>query len=98
MGGSADEVVAAFLFLLGVKRGLVNSSREKSMAGRRVLMKKQVVLKVNGSEYDLLIKPHWTLIDVLRDEIGLTGTKKGCGKGNAVLYGDHGRKPFSCLV
>jgi carbon-monoxide dehydrogenase small subunit len=44
-------------------------------------LKTQVRLQVNGFEYDLLIKPHWTLVDVLRDEIGLTGTKKGCGKG-----------------
>ena len=44
-------------------------------------MKKQIKLNVNGLEYSVLIKPHWTLLDVLRDEIGLTGTKKGCGRG-----------------
>ena len=44
-------------------------------------MKTQIRLQVNGFEYDLLVKPHWTLLKVLRDEIGLTGTKEGCGKG-----------------
>ena len=44
-------------------------------------MKEQIRLQVNGFEYELLIRPHWSLADVLRDELGLTGTKKGCGKG-----------------
>ena len=44
-------------------------------------MKSQIRLEVNGFEYDLLAKPHWTLLKVLRDKIGLTGTKEGCGKG-----------------
>jgi aerobic-type carbon monoxide dehydrogenase small subunit (CoxS/CutS family) len=38
-------------------------------------------LNVNGIEYSVLIKPHWTLLDVLRDEIGLMGTKRGCDRG-----------------
>jgi carbon-monoxide dehydrogenase small subunit len=44
-------------------------------------LKTQIQLQINGFEYDLLVKPHWTLLKVLRDEIGLTGTKEGCGKG-----------------
>ena len=98
--GPTIEVVAVFLFLLRVKRGPVLSPGEKSIVGRRVLMKKQIVLRVNGSEYDLLIKPHWTLIDVLRDEIGLTGTKKGCGKGEcgACTVIMDGKAILSCLV
>lgn len=73
---------------------------EKTMRTKRYLMKKQIWLKVNGSEYDLLIKPHWTLIDVLRDEIGLTGTKKGCGKGEcgACTVIMDGKAILSCLV
>jgi carbon-monoxide dehydrogenase small subunit len=46
-----------------------------------VPLKTPIRLKVNGFEYDLLVMPHWTLGDVLRDELGLTGTKKGCGRG-----------------
>ena len=63
-------------------------------------MKTQIRLQVNGFEYDLLIKPHWTLADVLRDELGLTGTKKGCGKGEcgACTVIVDGEAILSCLV
>lgn len=63
-------------------------------------MTTKIRLLVNGFEYDLLIKPHWTLIDVLRDEIGLTGTKKGCGKGEcgACTVIIDGEAVLACLV
>ena len=62
--------------------------------------KQQIKLKVNGFEYDLLIKPQWTLLDVLRDELGLTGTKKGCDKGEcgACTVIMNGEAILSCLV
>ena len=63
-------------------------------------MKTQIRLQVNGFEYDLLIRPHWTLADVLRDELGLTGTKKGCGKGEcgACTVIVDGEAILSCMV
>jgi carbon-monoxide dehydrogenase small subunit len=63
-------------------------------------VKKQIRLQVNGFEYDLLIRPHWTLADVLRDELGLTGTKKGCGKGEcgACTVIVDGEAVLSCLT
>jgi len=63
-------------------------------------LKTQVRLQVNGFEYDLLIEPRWTLLDVLRDEIGLTGTKEGCGKGEcgACTVVMDGEAVLSCLV
>jgi len=67
---------------------------------RRCLLKTQVRLQVNGFAYDLLIRPQWTLADVLRDELGLTGTKKGCGKGEcgACTVIVDGEAILSCLV
>jgi aerobic-type carbon monoxide dehydrogenase small subunit (CoxS/CutS family) len=41
-------------------------------------MKKELKLKVNGQPYDLYVKPKTLLVEVLRDLIGLTGTKRGC--------------------
>ena len=38
--------------------------------------------RINGDRVELLVKPWQTLLEVLRDEAGLTGTKEGCGNGN----------------
>ncbi len=40
-----------------------------------------LTLNVNDEACDLLVAPNWTLLDVLRDELDLTGTKEGCGEG-----------------
>ena len=37
---------------------------------------------VNGEAHELAIEPHQLLIEVLRDQLGLTGTKHSCGAGN----------------
>jgi carbon-monoxide dehydrogenase small subunit len=44
-------------------------------------MKEWVRLQVNGTDYDLVVESHWTLLDVLRDGLGLTGVKRGCDTG-----------------
>ena len=36
---------------------------------------------INGEEQTLLVKPGQRLLDVLREDLGLTGTKEGCGIG-----------------
>lgn len=41
----------------------------------------KLITEVNGKKYDLDITPNLRLIDFLRDELGLTGTKEGCGEG-----------------
>ena len=45
-------------------------------------MKKLITLIVNGTPSQLAVEPYRPLVDVLRDDLGLTGTKKGCGHGH----------------
>ena len=57
-------------------------------------------IKVNGRDYKIAAKPWRTLLEVLRYELGLTGTKEGCGTGNCgsctVLM--DGKAVNACLV
>jgi carbon-monoxide dehydrogenase small subunit len=41
-------------------------------------MKKELKFAVNGQPYDIYVKPKTLLVEVLRDHLGLTGTKRGC--------------------
>jgi len=43
-------------------------------------VKRELHIRVNGDEYQLLVDARRTLLDVIRDEIGLTGPKLGCGE------------------
>jgi len=57
-------------------------------------------IRVNGQDYEIVVEPARTLLDVLRYELGLTGTKEGCGTGSCgsctVLV--DGEAINSCLV
>lgn len=45
-------------------------------------MEKQIIqLTINGEAYDLVVAPNRTLLEVLRDDLSLTGAKEGCGEG-----------------
>ena len=63
-------------------------------------MKKEVILMVNGEEREVRVEPRQTLLDTLRNDLGLTGTKEGCGGGNCgtctVLL--NGKAVSSCIV
>lgn len=59
-----------------------------------------LTMKVNGEEVEVAVKPTWTLLRVLRQELGLTGTKKGCEQGDCgscTIILD-GRSVNACLV
>jgi len=43
--------------------------------------KRLIQLSVNGDEYDVVITPNQTLLEVLRENLELTGAKEGCGEG-----------------
>ncbi|OKS86007.1 (2Fe-2S)-binding protein [Mucilaginibacter polytrichastri] len=54
---------------------------------------------VNGVKHNLLVEPRVTLLDLLREELGLTGTKKGCDRGQCGACTVHvnGVRVNSCL-
>ncbi|MCV7181149.1 (2Fe-2S)-binding protein [Mycolicibacterium murale] len=58
------------------------------------------MLVVNGTEHTLALDPRTTLLDAVRDQIGLTGTKKGCDHGQCGACTVHvdGRRVLSCLT
>ena len=59
-----------------------------------------MIIKVNGQEHDIRVDPWRTLLDFLRDDLRLTGTKEGCGNGHCgtctVLL--DGRAVNACLI
>ncbi len=59
-----------------------------------------VTLTVNGSDHHLLTEPRRTLLDTLREDLRLTGTKKVCNMGNCGACTVHidGRTAYSCLT
>ena len=63
-------------------------------------MNKQIQITLKGKPMSLEVQPHRLLLDLLRDEIGLTGTKEGCGTGDCgactVLL--NGKPVNSCLI
>jgi aerobic-type carbon monoxide dehydrogenase small subunit (CoxS/CutS family) len=40
------------------------------------------VLEINGDRHEVAVPTHWTLLELLRERCGLTGTKQGCDKGD----------------
>lgn len=63
-------------------------------------MKQIATFIVNEKRYELAIEPHMLLVEVLRDELGLTGTKQSCGIGNcgACTVLIDGKPVLSCLT
>ncbi|MFP4316573.1 MAG: (2Fe-2S)-binding protein [Desulfovibrionales bacterium] len=60
----------------------------------------RITLNINGVNHRLMVEPRWTLLHVLREELGFTGTKVGCERGECgactVLIDDIPR--YSCLT
>src|SRR5216683_2949564 len=58
-----------------------------------------VTLRINGQEQRVSVDPRTTLLDCLRETVGLTGTKKGCDHGQCGACTVHvnGRRVNSCL-
>lgn len=66
-------------------------------------MKQKQILRlvINGDEHEVLVSPQQTLLDVIRDQVGLTGTKEGCTTGSCgvcTINNDQGEAVLSCLT
>ena len=64
------------------------------------MARQHITTEINGDSYEVLCEVDQTLLDVLRDELNMTGTKEGCGTGDcgacSVMLND--RLVCSCLV
>ena len=59
-----------------------------------------VVLSVNGKRHEVQLEPRVSLLDALREHLGLTGSKKGCDQGTcgACTVWVDGRRVLACLT
>src|ERR1700723_1551696 len=75
-------------------------SRTGGAAGQAPPATTQITLQVNGAPLKLSVDPRTSLLDVLREQAGLTGTKKGCDRGACGACTVHldGRRVVSCLT
>src|SRR5262252_3399980 len=66
----------------------------------RPVQREVLTLRVNGEDHEILVPVHKTLLEVLREDLGLTGTKHGCEVGECgtctVLL--DGQPALSCLL
>jgi aerobic-type carbon monoxide dehydrogenase small subunit (CoxS/CutS family) len=87
--------------VIGVMARTVKRQRDQARRGRpAVRTKVHLRLIVNGEPQEAAFAPHKTLLEILREDLGLTGTKHGCELGECgtctVLL--DGRPVLSCLV
>ncbi len=81
---------------------LLNSCQNKNVAASNALVEGETMikLKINGQLKTLNIEPRVTLLDALRENLGLTGSKKGCDHGQcgACTVLIDGQRAYSCLT
>jgi xanthine dehydrogenase YagT iron-sulfur-binding subunit len=94
IGGSAAAAAASGL----AGKGLAATPADAGPV--RTPEMREIVLEINGRRQRLSVEPRTTLLDALRENLGLTGTKKGCDRGSCGACTVHldGRRVVSCLV
>ena len=82
-----------------IKRDRENTARVTAGGGAPGPLVAHVSITVNGQVRALMVEPRTTLLDALRDELGLTGTKKACDRGECGACTVHveGRRVLSCM-
>ena len=70
------------------------------MDTRTAPLTREVVLSVNGTDHAVRVDTRMTLLDALRDKLGLTGSKKGCDHGQCGACTVHvnGERHLACLT
>ncbi len=87
----------AFAFLRGCKAEDARPAPERPSAPAGEV---SIVLDVNGTRHALSLEPRVSLLDALRERLGLTGTKKGCDAGQCGACTVHveGRRVLACMT
>lgn len=77
--------------------GHVETAQAESTAVEKTA---NITLNVNGRAYAIVVEPRWTLLYVLRDKLGMTGSKPGCERGEcgACTVLIEGQPRYSCLT
>ena len=82
----------------GRRAGKARCSDSSRPRKRRMMSKIHVSTSVNGDLVEFLCEAEDTLLDCLRDRLGLTGAKEGCGTGDCGACSVHGRRSSGLLV
>ncbi len=94
--GFLSSVSAGAVVAVSVGNSPEAPAQEIEAVGSTVTLK----LSVNGSTRKVLVEPRWTLLYVLRDVLGLTGTKIGCERGEcgACTVLVDGKTRYACMI
>lgn len=94
LAGMGTAVVSSAV----LRPGLSSPAEATTIRATRPEALEDITLTVNGKPYQLAVEPRWTLAEVLRDHLGLTGTKIGCNAGEcgACTVILEGKAVYSC--
>ncbi|WDF66814.1 (2Fe-2S)-binding protein [Sphingobacterium oryzagri] len=92
-----SSLLTAFSFTAPLVSKAAKSDFDERLAA--LIETQKVTLQINGKSHQLAIEPRVTLLDLLREKLHLTGTKKGCDQGQCGACTVHvdGERVLSCL-